>query len=114
MIMPRRDGTLPQTNLEVTMKMVKSLLLGSAAGRQGSSSPGRPSSQFGGLPLGTPQPSFDFYTGVFGYGRGCRGRGGSTPGEAGTLPAPSTAQFGWGGPARTSAEARPHRRNAVW
>src|SRR4051794_39387451 len=26
------DGTLPTTNLEVTMKMVKSLLLGSAAG----------------------------------------------------------------------------------
>src|SRR3954463_4942069 len=28
----QRDGTLPTTNLEVTMKMVKSLLLGSAAG----------------------------------------------------------------------------------
>src|SRR3954463_8805516 len=28
----QRDGTLPITNLEVTMKMVKSLLLGSAAG----------------------------------------------------------------------------------
>src|SRR4051812_23213002 len=31
----QRDGTLPITNLEVTMKMVKSLLLGSAAGLVG-------------------------------------------------------------------------------
>lgn len=70
--------------------------------------------QFAGFTLGKSQSYFDFYNGVFSYGIGYQGGGGSSTGASGTVLAAYTAQFGSGWSATLSAEDTTYRRNAIW
>ena len=70
--------------------------------------------QFAGFTVGKSQSYFDFYNGVFSYGIGYMGGGGSNTGASGTTVFAYTAQFGSGWSATVSAEDNTYRRNAVW
>jgi hypothetical protein len=70
--------------------------------------------QFAGFTFGKSQSYFDFNAGVFSYGGGYQGGGGSATGATATLLLAYTATFGNGFTASISAEDSTYRRNALW